>query len=98
MSLFSAEQVVSVAQVAHIALTDDEAARFAAELEDISSLIAKVAEIGRDDVPPTSHPIPLINVMRGDVAGPTLDVDEILAAAPAAEDDQFQVPQILGED
>ena len=50
------------------------------------------------DLPATSHPVPLTNVLRQDVPGPTLDVDELLAGAPAAEDSMFLVPQILGEE
>lgn len=51
-----------------------------------------------DDVPATSHPIPLTNVMRPDVVGETLTSEQALASAPAAEDDKFLVPQILGEE
>ena len=50
------------------------------------------------DVPATSHPIPLTNVMRDDAVVPTLDRDEVLASAPAQEDGRFLVPQILGEE
>ena len=49
-------------------------------------------------MPATSHPIPLSNVWREDVVGPTLDRDEVLAQAPAQEDGMFLVPQILEED
>ena len=52
----------------------------------------------RPDLPATSHPVPLTNVLREDVPAPTLDVDELLAGAPASEDSMFLVPQILGED
>ena len=50
------------------------------------------------DVPPTAHPLPLKNVLRPDVPVPSLDRAEVLAAAPAVEDDRFAVPPILGEE
>ena len=56
------------------------------------------SEIAADDVPPTSHPLPLTNVMRSDVVRPSLTPAEALAGAPAAEEQRFRVPQILGED
>ena len=48
-------------------------------------------------MPPTAHPLPLENVLRDDVVEPSLDRDEVLAQAPAAEDGRFRVPRILGE-
>ena len=50
-----------------------------------------------DDVEPMNQPLPLSNVLRDDVVGPTLDRDEVLAAAPTAESGRFRVPPILGE-
>lgn len=70
----------------------------AGELDVIASAVAKVSEVATPDVPATSHPIALTNVMRADVGVPTLDRDEVLAAAPASEDGKFLVPQILGEE
>lgn len=98
MSRFSAEQVAELAQLARIALTEEETVRLAAELDGIASLVAEIAEIADEGTCATSHPVPLANVARPDVVGPTLDLEQILAAAPAAEDNQFQVPQILEED
>jgi aspartyl-tRNA(Asn)/glutamyl-tRNA(Gln) amidotransferase subunit C len=59
---------------------------------------ADVAALDLDDVPPTAHPLPLLNVLRDDVAAPCLDRDEVLAQAPAVEDARFRVPAILGEE
>ena len=70
----------------------------AGELDVIASAVATVNEVARPDVPATSHPIPLTNVMREDAVIASLDRDELLAAAPAAEDGKFLVPQILGEE
>lgn len=98
MSRFSAEEVARVAALARIALTEEEIQRLAGELDGIATSVAKVSEVATDDIPATSHPLPLTNVMRPDTVGPTLDRDEVLAAAPSAELGQFQVPQILEED
>lgn len=98
MSTISSEEVARVAALARIALTEEEVERFAQELGVIADSVAKVSEVATPDVPATSHPIALQNVMRADVVGPTLDRDEVLAAAPAHEDGQFLVPQILEED
>ena len=57
-----------------------------------------MSEVATPEVPATSHPIPLTNVWREDVVGRTVDRDEVLAQAPAAQDGMFLVPQILGED
>lgn len=70
----------------------------AAQLAVITSAVASVSEGAGPDVPATSHPLPLVNVMREDVVGPTLDLDEVLACAPAHQDGQFMAPQILGEE
>lgn len=98
MSSISREEVARVAALARIALTDEEIERLAGELDVIASAVATVNEVARPDVPATSHPIPLTNVMREDAIIDGLDRDELLAAAPAAEDGKFLVPQILGEE
>lgn len=98
MSTFSTDEVARVAKLARIALTDEEITRFAGELDVIASAVAKVSEVATDDVPATSHPIALTNVLRADTVGDVLDRDELLAGAPAAEAGQFKVPQILGEE
>lgn len=98
MSSISKDEVRRVADLARIALTEEEVDRLAGELALIAESVAKVSEVATPDVPVTSHPIPLTNVVRDDVAVPTLDRDEVLAQAPAAEDGKFLVPQILGEE
>ncbi|MCI1676336.1 MAG: Asp-tRNA(Asn)/Glu-tRNA(Gln) amidotransferase subunit GatC [Ancrocorticia sp.] len=98
MSSISKDEVRRVADLARIALTEEEVDRLAGELALIAESVAKVSEVATPDVPATSHPIPLTNVVRDDVAVPTLDRNEVLAQAPAAEDGKFLVPQILGEE
>lgn len=98
MSTIDTAEVARVAELARIALTQSEIEKIASELEIITEAVAKVSQVATPEVPSTSHPIPLTNVWREDEVGPTLDREEVLAAAPQAEDGQFSVPQILGEE
>ena len=98
MSAISSDEVARVAALARVALSDEEVTRLAGELDAVASSFARVTSVVTPDLPATSHPVPLTNVLREDVPAPTLDVDELLAGAPACEDSMFLVPQILGED
>lgn len=86
-----------VARLARLDVTEDEIDRFAGQLAAVLDHAGDVASLDTAGVPPTAHPFPLINVLRDDVAGPSLDRDEVLAQAPAVEGDRFRVPRILGE-
>ena len=77
--------------------TDAEIDALTDELGAILDHAAQVSALDTADVPPTAHPLPLVNVFRADEPRPGLPRDEVLAAAPAAEDDRFRVPRILGE-
>jgi aspartyl-tRNA(Asn)/glutamyl-tRNA(Gln) amidotransferase subunit C len=92
------DDVAHLARLARIALTDDEIDHFAGQLELIVAAVARVGEVAADDIPPTSHALPLTNVFRDDVVAPSLSPEEVLAQAPAAEDGRFRVPRILDED
>jgi aspartyl-tRNA(Asn)/glutamyl-tRNA(Gln) amidotransferase subunit C len=92
------EEVAHLARLSRLELKAEELDHFAEQLNDIVDAVARVSEIAADDVPPTSHPLPLTNVMRADVVRPSLTPAEALAGAPAAEEQRFRVPQILGED
>ena len=98
MSSFSVDEVARLAGLARISLTQDEIRRLAGELDVIASAVAKVSEVATPDVPATSHPIPLTNVMRDDAVVPTLDRDEVLASAPAQEDGRDLVPPTRGDE
>ena len=98
MSSFSVDEVARLAGLVRISLTQFEIGRLAGVLVVIADAVSKVSEVATPDVPATSHPIPLTNVMRDDAVVPTLDRDEVLASAPAQEDGRFLVPQILGEE
>ncbi len=87
--------VEHVARLARLALTDDEVERLTDELAAVLDHAADVAALDLDGVPPTAHPLPLRNVLRADEVRPGVDRDEVLAAAPAAEDGRFRVPRIM---
>ncbi|KQR43820.1 aspartyl-tRNA(Asn)/glutamyl-tRNA(Gln) amidotransferase subunit C [Frigoribacterium sp. PvP120] len=98
MSEITREQVQHLAGLARIALTPDEIETMTRELGHIVDNVAKVAEVATDDVPATSHPIPLENVFRPDVVGETLTVEQALSGAPDHDGSRFRVTAILGEE
>lgn len=89
------EDVDHVARLARLELSDEEAEQFTEQLGVILEHADDVAALDLADVPPSAHPLPLVNIVRPDEPTPTLDRDEVLAAAPAAEDGRFRVPRIL---
>lgn len=93
----SRDDVAHVALLARLALTDDELETFTQQLASVLDHAADVEALDVADVPPTAHPVPLANVLRDDVPGPTLDRDAVLSEAPASDAGQFRVPPILGE-
>ena len=92
----SAAEVAKVARLARLGLTDDELARATVQLGDIVDHFADIDELDLDGVEPMTQPFPLTNVLRDDVVTPSLDHDEVLAAAPEVEDGRFKVPPIIG--
>jgi aspartyl-tRNA(Asn)/glutamyl-tRNA(Gln) amidotransferase subunit C len=86
------EQVLHVAKLARLDLHDDEVDRLTRELGAILEAVSKVSELDLDDVPPTSHPLDLVNVWAEDEPHASLSVDDALANAPAREGDLFRVP------
>ncbi|HEX7536543.1 MAG TPA: Asp-tRNA(Asn)/Glu-tRNA(Gln) amidotransferase subunit GatC [Dermatophilaceae bacterium] len=98
MSAISRDEVAHLAMLARIDLNDAELDKMSGELAVILESVARVNEVATDDVPPTSHPLPMTNVTRPDVVRPSLTAQEVLAAAPASEQQRFSVPRILDED
>lgn len=92
------EEVAHLARLSRLELKAEELDHFAEQLDVIIGAVARVGEIAADDIPPTSHPLPLTNVMRPDEVRPSLTPQQALAGAPAAEEQRFRVPRILGED
>ena len=94
----SRQELAHLARLARLAVTDEELDLFAEQLDVILDAVARVGEAAAEDVTPTTHAVPMTNVMRPDVTTPSLPRDVVLAGAPAAEDDRFRVPRILGEE
>ena len=86
------EQVLHVARLAHLDLTEDEVEKFREQLSAILDAVSKVSELDLEDVPPTSHPLDLVNVWRDDEPQPSLGEDEVFANAPERDDGFFRVP------
>ena len=87
-----------VARLARLDLAEDERQRMTAELGKILEHAAKIQALDLDEVEPTSHAIPIRNVMRPDETRPSLTQEEALSGAPEVEDGRFRVPSILEEE
>ena len=98
MPSISRDDVVHVAKLARLDLTEEELELFTPQLAAVLDHAADVEALDVADVPPTAHPYPLRNVFRHDEIRPSLDRDEVLGQAPAVEDRRFKVPPILGEE
>ena len=94
----SRAEVEHAAALARLALTDEEVETLTVDLAKILDHAALVSALDTTGVPPTSHPVALVNVLRADVPRPGLDQTEVLAEAPVAEDGRFRVPRILSEE
>jgi aspartyl-tRNA(Asn)/glutamyl-tRNA(Gln) amidotransferase subunit C len=92
------DEVRHLADLARIDLDDAELDHLAPQLSVILESVASINEVAAEDIPPTSHALPLTNVFREDVVRPSLPVADVLAGAPASEQDRFRVPRILGEE
>jgi aspartyl-tRNA(Asn)/glutamyl-tRNA(Gln) amidotransferase subunit C len=88
----SREEVLHVARLARLELSEDEIERFQGQLSAILDAVSKVSELDLSDVPPTSHPLELSNVWAEDEPRPCLTVDEALANAPDRDEDYFRTP------
>jgi aspartyl-tRNA(Asn)/glutamyl-tRNA(Gln) amidotransferase subunit C len=88
----SREDVLHVARLARLELSDAEVERFQEQLSAILEAVSKVQELDLGDVPPTSHPLDVVNVWREDEPRPSLPLEDAFANAPARRDDLFEVP------
>ena len=93
----SLEQVEHVARLARLELSGDEKERMRSELDGILSYIDKLRVLDTAEVEPTSHAVPLTNVMRDDTEVPSLPRDDMLANAPDRHRELFRVPRIIEE-
>jgi len=94
----SREDVAHLARLSRLDLSDAELDAFAGQLTDILDHVQAVSEVAADDVPAMSHPTAISNVYRDDEVRPGLTPEQALDQAPAADEQRFEVPQILGEE
>jgi aspartyl-tRNA(Asn)/glutamyl-tRNA(Gln) amidotransferase subunit C len=92
------DEVAHLAHLARIDLSDAELDHLAPQLAVILESVAEISAVAADDIPPSSHALPLENVFRPDENTPCLSPEEALAAAPEVEQQRFSVPRILGEE
>jgi aspartyl-tRNA(Asn)/glutamyl-tRNA(Gln) amidotransferase subunit C len=98
MAGLSRSDVEHVAHLARLGMTSEELVRLEGQLNQILERYLKLAELDTDAIPPTAQTIELENILRDDVATPSLPVDVVLGNAPAREGDFVIVPPILGGD
>ncbi len=98
MSGITRAEVAHLAKLARLTIDDEHLDHYAEQLNVIIDSVARVSEVAGADVPATSHPVPLINVLRPDVIHAGLSNEEALEMAPAREDGRFRVPRILDEE
>ncbi len=92
------DRVAHLAHLARIDLTDAELDHLAPQLAVILESVAAVSTVASDDIPPSSHALPLENVFRVDEIRASLSPEDALAGAPEFEQQRFSVPRILGEE
>jgi aspartyl-tRNA(Asn)/glutamyl-tRNA(Gln) amidotransferase subunit C len=98
MAAISRAEVAHLARLSRLAVTDEELDMFAGQLDVILNSIQRIGEVTAADIPPTSHSVPLTNVLREDVIEPCLSLADVLAGAPDTAEDRFRVPRILDEE
>ncbi len=98
MAAISRDEVGHLAHLARLAVTEQELDMFAGQLDVILQAVARVGEVAAADIPPTSHSVPLVNVLREDVVAPGLTQADALSQAPDPQEGRFRVPRILDEE
>jgi aspartyl-tRNA(Asn)/glutamyl-tRNA(Gln) amidotransferase subunit C len=92
MAGISRDEVLHVARLARLELSEDEVTKFQGQLSQILEAVSKVTELDLADVPPTAHPLAVENAWAEDVPRRCLTLDEAFANAPDRDDDHFRVP------
>ena len=98
MAAISREEVAHLARLSRLAVTEQELDRFAGQLDVILQSVARIGDVAAEDIPPTSHAVPLTNIYRDDVVQPSLTQEEALSGAPDSAEGRFRVPRILDEE
>lgn len=91
----SREEVLHIARLARIALTEEEITRLSNQLSNLLEHFQVLQEVNTDNVPPTAQSVELQSVMREDIIEPSMPVEDVLANAPRREDDHFRVRAVL---
>jgi len=89
------DDVAHVAELAHLALSEEEIARLQRELNRILEHFAELQELKTDDVEPMSHAVPMVNVLREDEVKASLSIDAVVGNAPDRAEEFFRVPRIV---
>jgi aspartyl-tRNA(Asn)/glutamyl-tRNA(Gln) amidotransferase subunit C len=92
MAGISKDEVLKVARLARLELSDDEVAKFQEQLSAILDAVSTVSELDLSDVPPTAHPLEIQNAWAEDEVRPSLTHDEVFSNAPDRDGDLFRVP------
>ena len=95
MAKLSIEEVETIAELAKLILTDEEKAMFQEQLSDILDYAEMLQQLDTTDIPPTASALPLKNVLRADVVDLSLENEDALFNAPAAEEGSFRVKAVL---
>jgi aspartyl-tRNA(Asn)/glutamyl-tRNA(Gln) amidotransferase subunit C len=98
MAAISREEVAHLARLSRLAVTEQELDQFAGQLDVILQSVARIGDVAAEDIPPTSHSVPLTNIYRDDVVQPSLTQEEALSGAPDSAEGRFRVPRILDEE
>jgi aspartyl-tRNA(Asn)/glutamyl-tRNA(Gln) amidotransferase subunit C len=98
MAAISREEVAHLARLSRLAVTEQELDQFAGQLDVILQSVARIGDVAAEDIPPTSHSVPLTNIYRDDVVTPSLTQEEALSGAPDSAEGRFRVPRILDEE
>jgi len=93
--MLSRDEVLHVARLARLHLTEEELERMRAQLDAILAYVDKLRELDVEGVEPTSHAVPLVDVMRDDALAPCLPQEAALANAPDRDGEFFRVPRII---
>jgi aspartyl-tRNA(Asn)/glutamyl-tRNA(Gln) amidotransferase subunit C len=92
MARITRDEVLHVARLARLELSDDEVAKFQGQLSDILEAVSKVSELDLADVPPTAHPLEIANAWAEDEPHESLSLEEAFSNAPDRDDDHFRTP------
>lgn len=91
----TADEVKKVAKLAKLTLTDPDIERMAADMDAMLDYVATLADLDTQGIIPTAHAVPMANAFRADQLRPSLERDEVMAAAPKSANGTFRVPKVI---